>query len=334
MTLMAQEALEAPEAVARFLARNDAALVALGERLRASRPPVVLMAARGSSDHAATYFKYLCEILLGVPCASIGSSVTSIWHSKLVARNALCLTISQSGQSPDIVSLQAAAKAAGAFTVAVVNAENSAVAHGADLVLPLCAGPEKSVAATKSCIASMVAGAAIIGHWNRDDGMLQALKSLPAVLREAAKIEWPALQRAALLMPSLYVLGRGPGLAAAAETALKLKETCAIHAEALSFAEVMHGPLELVRKGFPILAFAPDDVARHTTEASLARLRKAGGHVFVVGPDGLPFVATGHSLLDPVSMIQSAYPNIEAIARKLDRDPDRPRLLSKVTETV
>jgi glutamine---fructose-6-phosphate transaminase (isomerizing) len=334
MTFMAQEALEAPEVVARFLARNDAALVALGERLRTLQPSVVLMAARGSSDHAATYFKYLCEILLGVPCASIGSSVISIWHSKLVARNALCLTISQSGQSPDIVWLQAAAKASGALTVAVVNAEESAVAHGADIVLPICAGSEKSVAATKSFIASMVAGAAIIGHWKRDDDLLRALKALPDVLREAAKVEWPALQKAALLAQSLYVLGRGPGLAAAAETALKLKETCAIHAEALSFAEVMHGPLELVRKGFPILAYAPDDAARHTTSESLTRLRAAGAEVLVVGPDGLPFAATGHTLLDPVSMIQSAYPNIEAIARKLGRDPDRPRLLSKVTETV
>jgi glutamine---fructose-6-phosphate transaminase (isomerizing) len=334
MTFMAQEALEAPDVVARFLARNDAALVALGERLRTLQPSVVLMAARGSSDHAATYFKYLCEILLGVPCASIGSSVISIWHSKLVARNALCLTISQSGQSPDIVSLQAAAKAAGAFTVAVVNAENSAVALGADIVLPICAGSEKSVAATKSFIASMVAGAAIIGHWKRDDVLLSCLQALPDVLREAAKVEWLTLQNASLVTQSLYVLGRGPGLAIAAETALKFKETCAIHAEALSFAEVMHGPLELVRKGFPILVYAPDDAARRTTEVSLARLRAAGAEVLVVGPDGLSFAATGHTLLDPVSMIQSAYPNIEAIARNLGRDPDRPRLLSKVTETV
>jgi glucosamine--fructose-6-phosphate aminotransferase (isomerizing) len=334
MTLMLKESLEAPDVVARFLVQNDAALVALGERLRALQPPVVLMAARGSSDHASTYFKYLCEIVLGVPCASIGSSVTSIWHSKLVARNALCLTISQSGQSPDIVSLQAAAKAAGAFTIAVVNAEGSAVAHGADMVLPLCAGPERSVAATKSFIASMVAGAAIIGHWKQDDALLRGLKALPEVLRKAAKVEWPTLQKAAVTAPSLYVLGRGPGLATAAETALKFKETCGIHAEALSFAEVMHGPLELVRKGFPILAFAPDDAARQTTNESLARLRAAGAEVFVVGRDGLPFAASAHTLLDPVSMIQSAYPNIEAIARRLGRDPDRPRLLSKVTETV
>jgi glutamine---fructose-6-phosphate transaminase (isomerizing) len=167
MSAMAREAAEAPEAVARFLARNDGALKMLGARLRQHPPPVILTSARGSSDHAAGYFKYLIEIMTGVPCCSMGASVVSVYGAKLAVKDAVCITISQSGMSPDIVALQAAARAAGAYTVALVNAEDSLVANRADLVLPLCAGPEKSVAATKSFIAACAASAAIAAHWRR-----------------------------------------------------------------------------------------------------------------------------------------------------------------------
>ena len=235
MTLMEQEAREAPETVARFLDTNASALATLAKRLRDQPPSVILTAARGSSDHAATYFKYLIEILLGVPCASIGASVASVWHSELKLNNAVCVTISQSGQSPDIVSLQEAARKAGALTVALVNQADSRAEKGADFFLPLCAGPEKSVAATKSFIASLAAGAAIAANWKQDEALKSRLSALPAVLEKAAAIKWPAFQARAQTAQSLYVLGRGPGLAIAQESALKMKETCALHAEALSF---------------------------------------------------------------------------------------------------
>ena len=334
MSLMEMEAREAPEAVARFLETNASALAALAKRLRDQPPSVILTAARGSSDHATTYFKYLIEILLGVPCASIGASVASVWRSELKLSNAVCVTISQSGQSPDIVSLQEAARKAGALTVALVNQADSPAEKGADFFLPLCAGPEKSVAATKSFIVSLAAGAAIAAHWKQDELLKSALSALPAVLGKAADIKWPAFQARAQKANSLYVLGRGPGLAIAQEAALKMKETCALHAEALSFAEVMHGPLELVKPNFPVLAFSPNDASRSLAQESLQRLLKAGADVFAVEDGGLPYVATGNAALEPISIIQSAYLNIEPIARALGRDPDHPRLLSKVTETV
>lgn len=334
MSLMKQEALEAPEAVSRFLAENGTALKALGARLRASPPSVILTAARGSSDHAATYLKYMVEILLGVPCASVGASVASVWQSKLHLNNAVCITISQSGKSPDIVSLQEAARAAGALTIALVNRPDSPVGHGAEFCLPLCAGPEKSVAATKSFIASLAAGAAIAAHWSNDEELLARLAELPQKLPAASKITWPTFADAAARSRSLYVLGRGPSLAIAAECALKMKETCALHAEALSFAEVMHGPLELVHHGFPVLAFSPNDQAKTNSLEALAKIRSAGADVFAVEDGALPYAATGHPMLDPIAMVQSAYLTIETIAQKLGRDPDKPRLLSKVTETV
>lgn len=334
MSLMAMEAAEAPQAIARFLQENSTALHHLGRRLRENPPSVILTSARGSSDHAATYFKYLVEIMLGVPCASIGASVASVWHTKLKLNNAVCVTISQSGKSPDIVSLQEAARKAGALTVAIVNQPDSPAEQGADFHLPLYAGPEKSVAATKSFIASLVAGAAIAANWSEDKRLAEGLATLPEKLGLAKHLRWPSLIERVAKSQSLFVLGRGPCLAIAAECALKLKETCAIHAEALSLAEVMHGPLELVKSGFPVWAFSPDDQARSNSQEALGRIRKIGADVFAVERGGLEFVETGHTLLDPISMVQTAYMNIEILAQKLGRNPDKPRMLSKVTETV
>lgn len=333
MSLMANEAAEAPEAVARFLAHNARALEDLGARLRGASPPVVLTCARGSSDNAAAYFKYLCEIVTGVPCASVGASVVSVYGARLKAEGALCLTISQSGQSPDIVALQQAAKAAGALTVALVNVVDSPAARNADICLELHAGEERSVAATKSFIVSCAAAAAIVAQWSGDGALRTAVAKLPGTLDQAMRQGWPGFAEFAREAASLFVLGRGPSLPIAQETALKLKETCAIHAEAYSVAEVMHGPWELMERDFPVLVYAQDDAARANTQAAVTEMRSAGADVHVVG-DGLPFAPTGHPLLDPVSMMATAYLEIERVARALGRDPDRPRLLKKVTETT
>ncbi len=334
MSHMAREAAEAPEAVARFLARNAHALSEIGARLRQNPPSVILTSARGSSDNAAGYFKYLAEILLGIPCCSIGASVVSIYGAELKVRGGLCLTISQSGKSPDIVTLQDAARRAGAFTVALVNVEDSPAAKAADICLPLHAGPEISVAATKSFIVSLAAGAAIVAHWLGREDFLAAVSDLPNQLAKAATIDWPEAIALAQNAESLYVVGRGPALPIAAETALKLKETCAIHAEAYSIAEVMHGPLELLGEGYPVLAYSPDDQSRASSLEALAKLRTTGAHVLVAEAGGLAFQPTLHPLLDPISIRQTAYRFVEATAQARGRDPDRPRLLKKVTETV
>lgn len=334
MSAMAREAAEAPEAVARFIDRNAAALTEIGARLRHKPPPVILTSARGSSDHAAGYFKYLVEILHGVPCCSIGASVVSVYGAKLAVRDAVCVTISQSGKSPDIVALQEAAKKAGALTIALVNVDNSPAGNSADICLPLHAGPELSVAATKSFIASLAAGAAIAAQWLGSGDLLAALSRLPEDLRRASEMDWPEAIGLATHAESLYVLGRGPSLPIAGETALKLKETCAIHAEAYSLAEVMHGPLELLGEGFPIIAYSPEDQSRTSSREAIARMKSTGANILVAGEGGLPVVRTAHPLLDPISMIQTAYGFIEKTAQARGRDPDRPRLLKKVTETV
>jgi glutamine---fructose-6-phosphate transaminase (isomerizing) len=333
MSLMRQEAQEAPEAVARFLEMNASALNELGHRLQLMNPPVVITSARGSSDHAAGYLKYLVEIALGVPCASVGASVASVYGATLKIPGGLAVTISQSGQSPDIVALQAAAGRSGALTVALVNDAHSPVGQNADVCVPLHAGAEKSVAATKSFIVSLVAAAAIVAAWKNDDGWKTAIQRLPEQLQRACIIEWPDFVAQAAKAESLFVLGRGPSFPMAQETALKLKETCAVHAEAYSVAEVMHGPLELVEPAFPLLVFGQADAALSGTRTAVAKLRGLGAHVCFAG-DELPIIETAHPLLSPITMIQTAYLAIERVAQQRGRNPDRPRQLKKVTETV
>ena len=334
MSHMALESAQAAEAVALFLELNNTKLVELGKQLRKSPPQIILTSARGSSDNAAGYFKYVTEIQTGIPCCSIGASVVSVYGAKLLVKGGLCLTISQSGKSPDIVALQEAAKKSGALTVALVNVEGSPAATSADICLPLYAGPEQSVAATKSLIVSLAASVAIVAHWLNQSELLNSVSRLPEVLARAAKIAWPEAIDLAVSNDSLYVLGRGPALPIAAETALKLKETCAIHAEAYSIAEVMHGPLELLGRDFPVLAYAPQDQSSATTQFAIQKMRETGAKVLAIGKDGLNYAKSDHPLLDPISMIQTSYGFIESTAQSLGRNPDRPRLLKKVTETV
>src|SRR3954449_3667695 len=167
-TLMAREAAEAPQAGARLLAANRDACRALGERLRRSPPHFVVTCARGSSDAAATYAKYLIEIGLGVVVASVGPSISSIYGGRPKMRDALFLAISQSGRSPDLLTLAEAARADGALTVALVNDTASPLAGLCEVVLPLAAWPERSVAATKSYLASLAGVLQLVRHWTGD----------------------------------------------------------------------------------------------------------------------------------------------------------------------
>ena len=339
-THMAAELRETPDAVARLVAKERGALRELGARLRSQDPGVVVTCARGSSDNATAYFKYLTEILVGVPVASIGPSVASLYKAPLKLRRAVVVSVSQSGQSPDIVALQAAAREAGAFSVAVVNQAASPLARTADVVIPLHAGEERSVAATKSCIASAAALALLVAEWRQDATLRGAVTRLPGALLATLGHGWDAALPLFGAARSAYVVGRGPALPVAAEAALKLKETCALHAEAFSGAEVMHGPLQLLQPGFPVIAFRQPDPSRQAMADSIARLRASGGRVFEVSADGagrpdhLGVAATGHSALDPLAMLLSFYAFAEALARTRGHDPDRPSRLRKVTATV
>jgi glucosamine--fructose-6-phosphate aminotransferase (isomerizing) len=337
---MLQEIGEAGDAVARQLGDNVELLVELGSRLRALDPPLVVTIARGSSDCCALYLKYLAEIVAGVPCASIGPSIATLYHAPMRLRGTVSVAISQSGRSPDIVEMQRAVRRGGALAIALVNELASPLAAEAEALLPLRAGPERSVAATKSMIAGLVAGASLVAAWREDRRLADAIAGLPDILRGQTAPPPAAMLERLASARSLFVLGRGATLAIAAEAALKIKETCAIHAEAYSAAEVLHGPAELVHPGFPIIAFLPSDAAKESMLATLAQLADAGATVIAIGAGGadeahrLAVAEVGATLLDPVVMIHRFYRLAEALARRLGRDPDRPRHLRKVTETV
>jgi glucosamine--fructose-6-phosphate aminotransferase (isomerizing) len=340
MTHMFEEIGEAGDAVARQLGHNAERLAELGSRLRALGPPLVATIARGSSDCCALYLKYLVEIVVGAPCASIGPSIATLYRAPIRLNGAVSIAISQSGRSPDIVEMQRAARRGGALAVALVNDAASPLADEADALLPLRAGPERSVAATKSMIAGLVAGASLVAAWHDDWLLAGAIAGLPDILRGQTAPPPAAMLECLANAHSAFVLGRGATLAIAAEAALKLKETCAIHAEAYSAAEVLHGPAELVDSGFPVIAFVPSDAARESMLATLARLADAGATVIAIEAGGTDdahrlAVAKGDAtLLEPVVMIHRFYRLAEALALRLGRDPDRPRNLRKVTETV
>lgn len=338
-SMMAQEARSASAVVAHQLTQGESTFEEIGARLRAAPPPCVLTVARGSSDHAAGYFAYLTAIELGHPVASVPPSVVTLFNARLKVNGGLALAVSQSGESPDVVNTLAACRAGGASTVAMVNRVESPLARTAGWTVPLHAGPELSIAATKSFIASLTAMARLVAHWHEDEVLKAALVALPTALEAACKSDVSPLVSALTRAERLLVLGRGPGFPIALEAALKFKETCGIQAEAFTEAEVRHGPMALIEAGFPLLVFAP----RGPAQAGLVNLanefRQQGAQVILVGPPSLPSAdlvvpEAPHELLDPLCQIQVFYLAASALAWARGLDPDTPLRLKKVTKTL
>lgn len=333
---MYREAREAGAAVGRFLAAHRDTLSAIGVRLRARPPATVTTCARGSSDHAATYAKYMIETHLGIPTSSAALSTASIYAAPVVARESLCIAISQSGRSPDLLAAVRAHKDAGALVVALVNDGASPLAALADEALPLMAGPELSVAATKSYIASLAGIAALVAAWSGNEALGGGVAGLPDQLRRAFDFDWSPAMSLADEGRSLFVIGRGYGYAVAQEAALKLKETCGLHAESFSAAEVRHGPMAIVGKGFPILAFATSDAAGDGVREVARDFQTRGAHVALADPSGgagvLPALRALPEL-EPILMIQSFYRFANALSLARGFDPDVPPHLNKVTST-
>jgi glucosamine--fructose-6-phosphate aminotransferase (isomerizing) len=338
-TYMRQEIDEIPLVAARFLAASGETLLAGGAALREKNPTMVATIARGSSDHAASFLKYAIELAARVPVASIGPSVMSIYGHELRLANCAAIAISQSGKSPDIVAMTESARNTGALTFAITNTPDSPLAAAADVTVALAAGEEKSVAATKSFVNSVVAGLGLLAEWTGDESLAAGVAGLPRVLDEAVACDWSPLIDALDGHRSLYVIGRGPSMAIASEAALKFKETCGIHAEAYSSAEVLHGPARIVEAGFPVLALSARDAAEDSVAEVSDRLARQGATVFSVsdkstGAKRLPRATAAHPFAEALALIPSFYGFVEALSRHRGFDPDRPPYLRKVTETV
>jgi len=338
-THMAAEVAEIPAAAARFLAEAADATAAAAAAMRAVDPRLVVTVARGSSDHAATYLKYAVEIVAGVPVASVGPSIASVYGRRLRLDGAVCLGISQSGRSPDLVAMMASAREGGALAVAITNTADGPMAAACDHTLALHAGPELAVAATKTFVVSVLAGLALLAEWRQDDALRAAVAALPLQFDRALACDWTPLANRLVRANQAFVLGRGPGFAIASEMALKFKETCAIHAESYSAAEVLHGPAALVQASFPVLALGVADAALVEVIATAERLAGQGADVFLTAPGAappvvpLPAVGGVHPLTAPLVAVVSFYRFIEALARRRGFNPDTPPYLRKVTET-
>ena len=337
-TQMYREAGEAPSCVARQADEAAAAVAEIGTALRDLSPRLVATIARGSSDHAATYAKYLIETATGAPVASFAPSVSSVYEAHSTMRGAACIAISQSGMSPDLVSATQSASRGGALSIALVNDTASPLAKEAKLVAPLCAFPETAVAATKSYLASLALSARIVASWSQDAELEAAIDRLPEAMARAWALDWSEAENGMIGARSLFVIGRGSGLGIAQEAALKFKETCRIHAEAYSSAEVLHGPAAVVRDGFPILAFTQDDASRESVCETCTRLAEMGARVFLAGAQAqgcisLPSLPED-ARLQPILLAQAFYRLANACAARLGENPDAPPNLMKVTETT
>ena len=342
-SLMARETAEAAQVCARQVAANRDLMRDLGRRLRGLDAPFAATLARGSSDQAAAFAKVLFETRVATPTLSQSPSLGALYGATSPRfRGVPVFAISQSGRSPDLIRAAEDARRVGAFVIAVVNDAGSPLASLADFTIPVEAGPERSVAATKSFIATLVALTHLTAEWGGDAAALERLHSIGELLAGAAATDWTAAVTPLADAQSLLVLGRGFTLPIAGEAALKLKETAGLHAEAFSVAEVAHGPMTLVGEGDPVLVFGPSDQAREGLRERIADFAARGARVIAAGEpsdvDGaaviLPSAPGGNPALDAIAQIQSFYVLAERLAVARGRDPDHPPHLSKVTRTL
>ncbi|MGL4488372.1 MAG: SIS domain-containing protein [Rhizobiaceae bacterium] len=338
-SIMRAEINEIPQAAARLIENSTAAVAEIAAQLQETDPAFISTIARGSSDHVAGFLKYAIELETGLPVASLGPSIASVYERQMRLGHSATISISQSGKSPDIVSMTANARRGGSLTIALTNVIASPLVAQSNLALDILAGPEHAVAATKSFVNSAISGLLILAAWTGNKQLRAALDSLPQALHKAVASDWSSLGEALEGRNSLYILGRGPSYPVAAEAALKFKETSGMHAEAYSAAEVMHGPVSIVSNGFPVLALAARDKAEAKVIAVCDQLVAQGANVFVTSAmptkaKALPFASTNHGITDALVQIASFYGFAEMLSRHRGLNPDKPNFLRKVTETI
>jgi glucosamine--fructose-6-phosphate aminotransferase (isomerizing) len=332
---MACEIAEIPAAAERLLARTDM-FARIAERIEQTKPRIVVFCGRGSSGHVGVYLRYLFEARLGLLVSAAAPSVVTAYQHPPDMRGALWIVVSQSGRSPDLVTATEVARKSGALTLAIVNDENSPAATAAELVLPIGAGIENSVAATKTVTLSMIAGARLVAALAPDDDLNDALQHLPQRMSAALACDWSAWADRAARATAAFVVGRGYGLGCAREIALKVAEILRVPALGYSAAELRHGPRASITPATPVLALRQSDQAAAAVDELVRDLLDAGERVFTAGGamGTLPWIGDGHPACDPVLMLIPAYRAIEAAARRRGFDPDNPPHLSKVTRTL
>jgi glutamine---fructose-6-phosphate transaminase (isomerizing) len=331
---MAREIAEIPAMAERLLARSDA-FAAIAARIAQAKPRIVVFCGRGSSGHVGVYLRYLFETRLGMLASAAAPSVVTAYQRPADMRGALFIVISQSGHSPDLVEATRMARRFGALTLAVVNEESSPAAAAAELVLPIDAGPELAVAATKTVVLSMLAGARLVAELAQDGDLETGLERSPTRLSRALSCDWSAWADSAAVAPAAFVVGRGYGLGSVREIALKVAETLRVPALGYSAAELRHGPRASITSATPVLVLRQNDAASAAIDDLIHDLDREGHSLFIAGGAArtLVWIGDDHPACDPVLMLIPAYVAIESATRRLGFDPDNSPYLSKVTRT-
>lgn len=327
---MRKEALEAPSRIRAQLVANKERVDKLGERIREFSPSFVVTVGRGSSDHAAIFAKYLIEVEMGIQVSSSAPSVSSVFGKTINLERAVVIFISQSGRSPDILDQVKMAKKSGAFCIAIINDETSPIVDQVDAVLPIMAGSEKAVAATKSYLLTLSALLQLIASWGQDKELENAIENLPDIMDQAVLSPEQLNVENFQSLEHCIVIGRGFGYAISREIALKLKEVCSIHAEAFSSAEFLHGPVTLAEKELSILDILIKDESAFTHQNQVADIKNRGANILTMQQTNDDI----HPRIAPLTVLQRFYLDVEKIALRRGINPDAPPGLKKVTKTV
>jgi glucosamine--fructose-6-phosphate aminotransferase (isomerizing) len=329
-TTMEREARQTPSIISEQLKLNESLIGKIVRHISAFDPKMVMIIGRGSSDHAGVFAKYLIEIELNIPTLSAAPSVSSIYKQQLKLNSAVAIVISQSGRSPDIIAQAKMAKAGGAYCIAIVNDENSPLNHIVDEVLPIRAGAELAVAATKSYLATLSALLHLVSVWSNNSALTDALMTLPSSMQKVVDSSVQLQPSAFKNINNMIVLSRGFGFAIAKEIALKLKEVCSIHAEAFSSAEFVHGPITLVERGLTIINCAIKDESEQSHNEQIQEVTRRDANVLLLDQSDI----TIHPRLAPLLVLQRFYIDIANVSLSRGLNPDAPKGLNKVTQTL
>lgn len=339
---MLAEITSQPDLVGDVLVNNHNTLTKLASLLKSSAVNSIYLVARGTSDHAGIYAKYLGEYFLGIPVCLAASSIINLYHKNINFKNVLTMAISQSGEGPDVIGVMKAARDQNTPSVAITNFENSTLAKEAMFTLLCNAGLEKSVAATKTCTTSMMAAAALIQQWSGQDGSLDRIPGLIArilAMRDEIREQVDRFKDS----ESCVVLARGFNYAAALETALKIQETCYMNARGFSTADFQHGPIAMLHQGFPVIIYAFQGPAMAGVDGLLDHLQKIGTHTLLVTNDPSLASQNRETIFIPGDYPEVVTPYLSIVfgqvfayylARAKGLNPDAPRGLQKVTKTL
>lgn len=344
VTRMWDEIREEPKVMEGCITENIGLVRQIVDAIRIGGIDRIMIAARGTSDHAAVYGKYIMEILLGIPVTLAAPSVFTVYHGSLRLANTLVIGISQSGQAVDVLEVLQSAKASGALTLGITNNPESPVALEAHYHLNCSAGAEISVAATKTFMAEIALLAVLTSVWAGDDSLLEEIGKMPARLEALIHNAHDFVDQVERYryMEECFVLARGVTYAIALEGALKIQETCYVRAKAYATSDFYHGPYAMIEKGTPVMVLAPRGPALNDVRDMAHRLKASGAELIMVSDDEelgclgdswFKIPEVNNDVLSP--FLTAAVAQIFACSLALVKglNPDKPRSLNKVTIT-